>query len=74
VRDARWRVFQPVYASGPHKRINAVTMQMIGASLLRYGLAPEDEIDALVSRLNAFADDASTLVALPRIVQVWGTA
>ena len=54
--------------------MTAVTMQMIGSSVLRYGLAPEDEIDTLVSRLSAFADDPSTLVALPRIVQVWGTA
>jgi SAM-dependent methyltransferase len=74
VRGARWRVFQPVYASGPHKHITAVTMQMIGASVLRYGLAREEEIDILVQRLSAFADDASTLVALPRIVQVWGAA
>lgn len=74
VRGAQWRVFQPVYASGPHKQMTAVTMQMIGSTLLKYGLAREDEIDALVSRLNAFADDVSTLVAFPRIVQVWGTA
>lgn len=74
VRDARWRVFQPVYASGPYKRITAVTMQMIGSTLLKYGLAEEEEIDTLVSRLDAFADNPSTLAALPRIVQVWGTA
>jgi len=71
--DPRWRVLQPVYATGPHKRMTAVTMQMIGGSLLRYGLATEAEIDGLVSRLNAFADDPATLAALPRIVQVWGT-
>jgi len=74
VHDARWRVFQPVYASGPRKRITAVTMQMIASTLLKYGLAEKEEIDTLVQRLNAFADDATTLVALPRIVQVWGTA
>jgi cyclopropane fatty-acyl-phospholipid synthase-like methyltransferase len=73
LRDARWRVFQPVYATGPHKHITAVTMQMIGSSVLRYGLASEEEIDTLVSRLSAFADDPSTLAALPRMVQVWGT-
>jgi cyclopropane fatty-acyl-phospholipid synthase-like methyltransferase len=74
LREARWRVFQPVYASGPHKRITAVTMQMIGGSLIRYGLASDEDIDTLVRRLDAFAGDASTLVALPRIVQVWGRA
>lgn len=71
--DARWRVFQPVYASGPYKRMTAVTMQMIGGSLLRYGLATEAEIEALVQRLKAFADNPSTLAAFPRMVQVWGT-
>jgi hypothetical protein len=71
---ARWRIFQPVYAAGPHKRMTAITMQMIGGSLLCYGLATEAEIDTLVSRLNAFADNPSTLAALPRIVQVWGAA
>src|SRR4029077_11746498 len=74
LHGAQWRVFQPVYASGPHKRMTAVTMQMIGSTLLKYGLAQEEEIDTLVQRLNAFADNASTLAALPRIVQVWGTA
>jgi hypothetical protein len=47
---------------------------MIGGALLKYGLAKEDEIDALVRQLNAFADDPSTLAAFPRMVQVWGTA
>jgi precorrin-6B methylase 2 len=69
---ARWRVFQPVHASGPEKRLTAVTMDMIRGSLLRYGLADASEIDAITERLNAFADDRSTLVALPRMVQVWG--
>ncbi len=68
---ARWRVFQPVHTVGPEKRLTAVTMDMIRSSLLRYGLAELDEIDALTERLNAFADDRSTLVALPRMVQVW---
>jgi hypothetical protein len=40
--------------------------------LLRYGLAEPGEIDAITERLNAFAEDRSTLVALPRMVQVWG--
>ena len=69
---ARWRVFQPVHAAGPEKRLTAVTMDMIRGSLLRYGLADASEIDAITERLNAFADDRSTLVALPRMVQVWG--
>jgi SAM-dependent methyltransferase len=73
LHGAQWRVFQPLYASGPHKHMTAVTMQLIGGSLLRYGLATEAEIDTLAQKLTAFANDSSTLAALPRIVQVWGT-
>ena len=54
--------------------MTAVTMQLIGGSLLRYGLATEAEIDTLAQKLGAFADYPSTLAALPRIVQVWATA
>ncbi|HEX9170532.1 MAG TPA: methyltransferase domain-containing protein [Roseiarcus sp.] len=70
---ARWRVFQPVHSAGPEKRLTAVTMDMIRGSVARYGLADASEID-ITQRLNAFADDPSTLVALPRMVQVWAAA
>jgi precorrin-6B methylase 2 len=70
--QARWRVFQLVHASGPEKRLTAVTMEMIRASVLRYGLADAAEIDGIVRTLNMFAEDGSTLVALPRLAQVWG--
>ena len=43
--EARWRVFQPVHAFGPEKRLTAVTMDMIGASVLRYGLAEPAEVE-----------------------------
>jgi hypothetical protein len=72
--QARWRVFQPVHAFGPEKLLTAVTMDMIRASVLRYGLAEAAEADAVTQRLEAFAADPSTLVALPRIVQVWAAA
>jgi hypothetical protein len=49
--------------------MTVVTMRMIGASVLRYGLAPE-EIDALVERLDGFTDDGRSLVTLRRLVQV----
>jgi hypothetical protein len=32
------------------------------------------EIDAISEGMHAFAQDPSTLVGMPRIVQVWGTA
>ena len=72
--DVRWNVFQPVHAAGAHKHFLAVTMDRIRRSVLRHSLASDEEIDKIVDRMHAFADDPSTLVSMPRIVQVWGTA
>ena len=72
--DVHWNVFQPVHASGPHKHMTAVTMDKIRPAVLRHGLATDQEIDSILSGMHAFVQDPATLVALPRIVQVWGTA
>jgi SAM-dependent methyltransferase len=72
--DVQWNVFQPVYASGAHKLLPAVTMDKIRPAVLRHGLATDREIDSIVHRMCAFVQDPTTLVALPRIVQVRGTA
>src|SRR5262249_44148258 len=57
---------------GPHKRSTAATMQLIVASVLALRPCPEQEIDALVDKSSAFADNRSTLVALPLMAQVLG--
>lgn len=72
--DVHWNVFQPVHAGAPHKHMTAVTMERIRPSVLRHGLATDQEIDSILTRMYAFVQDPTTLVALPRIVQVWGTA
>jgi len=72
--DVRWNVFQPVHASGPHKHMTAVTMERIRPAVLRHGLATNEEIDSVIGGMHAFAEDSSTLVGMPRMVQVWGTA
>jgi hypothetical protein len=72
--DVGWTVFQPVLASGPHKHLQAVTMERIRPAVLRHGLAADQEIDSIISGMHASAQDPSTLVALPRMVQIWGTS
>jgi len=74
LRDVHWNVFQPVYASGTHKQLTAVTMDKIRPAVLRHGLASDKEIDSILYRMYAFIQDPTTLAAFPRIVQVWGTA
>jgi SAM-dependent methyltransferase len=72
--DVHWNVFQPVHASGPHKLMQAETMERIRPAVLRHGLATDQEIDSIIGGMRAFAQDPSTLVGMPRMVQVWGTA
>ena len=67
-------MFQPAYTSGQHKQLPVVTMDKIRPAVLRHGLASDQEIDSIVYRMGAFVQDPTTLVAMPRIVQVWGTA
>jgi hypothetical protein len=49
-------------------------MEKIGPGLLRNGLATMEEIEEIVDSMQAFAADPDTLVATPRMVQVWGRA
>jgi SAM-dependent methyltransferase len=72
--DVHWTVFQPVHASGPDKHMTAVTMERIRPAVLRHGLATDQEIDAIIDGMHAFAQDPSTLVGMPRMVQVRGIA
>jgi len=69
-----WNVFQPVRASGPHKHLQAVTMERIRPAVLDHGLATDQETDSIINGMHIFAQDPTTLVAMPRMVQVWGTA
>lgn len=72
LHDVTWNVFQLVHAEGPHKQIQAVTMEKIGPALLRRGLATTDEIEEILDSMREFAAAPETLVATPRMVQVWG--
>jgi SAM-dependent methyltransferase len=71
--DVRWNVFQPVHARGTHKHFLGITMESIRPAVRRYGLATDQEIDAIIADMHAFAENPATLVSMPRIVQVWAT-
>jgi hypothetical protein len=74
LRNVHWKVFQPVHVSSPYKGISEVMMERTRPASLRHGLATGHEIDEILTGMHAFAQKPSTLVALPRIVRVWGTA
>jgi hypothetical protein len=49
-----------------------VTLQNILSSVITESLATESELQAAIDDLEAFTNDPSSLIGLPRIFQVWG--
>jgi SAM-dependent methyltransferase len=65
-------VVQPVLRDPDALRIHARTMEAIADPVLAHGLATAPEIDDLVARLDAWADEPGVVATLPRFVQVAG--
>ena len=72
VRDVGVNVVQPAGMAGEVKLIAALTMESIVEALLAERLAERAEIDEIVGALHDCAEDDSTLMSLPRVVQAWG--
>jgi SAM-dependent methyltransferase len=65
-------VAQPAAIDGDVKLINPITMELIADSILREGLASENEIARIIAELHEFAKNPRTLLSAARIVQTWG--
>ena len=70
--DVTVDVVQPVLRTPQALRIHARTMEAIAGPVLAQGLATTDEIDTLVARLDAWADEPGVVATLPRFVLVGG--
>jgi predicted O-methyltransferase YrrM len=64
-------VAHPSDVDGDVKLLNALTMENIAESVLSDGLAISEEVDHLVSALNASAHDKATFASMTRTIQVW---
>jgi hypothetical protein len=69
--DPEVRLTQNVSTSGEAKTLPAVTLAAMSDSILSAGLASEDELETAIQGLEAYAADPTTLVAGPRVFQVW---
>jgi hypothetical protein len=49
-----------------------ITLQNIVSSVLSESLATESELQTDIANLEAFTNDPSSLIGLPRVFQVWG--
>ena len=64
-------IVQRVDSEGEAKALCLLTFQTTAGAMLNEGLATEDELEAELAELTAFVADPGTLVAQPRIFQVW---
>lgn len=71
-QDIHVTAVQPLALEGETKLISALTMESIAGAVLADGLASQEEVEAIVRELYAFAADPSTLAGPPRVVQVSG--
>ena len=65
-------ISQPAGLEGDVTVLPALTLENIKATAGRHRIAEAGEVDRIVDRLYEIARDATTFVASPRIVQVWG--
>jgi len=72
IADIGFDVIQPAFSTGSGKWMAYVTMDKIKDSVIAQGLATAEEVGYILSELEAFTKDESTVISLPRIVRVWG--
>jgi ubiquinone/menaquinone biosynthesis C-methylase UbiE len=72
IEHVQLSVVQPSFLQGEGKTIHQLTMENIAATVIGEGLATQEEVEHVTSELALLADDPDSLVALPRIFQVWG--
>jgi hypothetical protein len=54
------------------KQLQQLTMAKVRSAILAAGIVTAAEYDEAHADLKAFTDDEGTLVASPRMIQVWG--
>jgi SAM-dependent methyltransferase len=65
------RLVQRVDAEGEAKMLFVLTFRAIASAVVDEGIATGEEVDATLAGLEAFVADPETLVAQPRIFQIW---
>jgi len=63
---------QPVHVDQEGKEICLSTLVNIAEAVLAEGITQEAELSAVISELERFTLDATTIVGFPRVFQAWG--
>jgi hypothetical protein len=72
IADPNVRLTQGVYSSGEAKTLLLLTLTAVADAIVADRLASREEVVAAIEELARFTDDPTTLVAEPRVFQVWG--
>jgi ubiquinone/menaquinone biosynthesis C-methylase UbiE len=62
---------QSVFASGDGKELAWSTLDATREAIVAEGVASSDELAAALASLRQFTDDATTIIARPRVFQLW---
>jgi ubiquinone/menaquinone biosynthesis C-methylase UbiE len=65
------RLVQRVDTEGEAKTLFVLTFRAIATAVVDEGIATDEEVDSTLAGVEAFVDDPDTLVAQPRIFQLW---
>jgi ubiquinone/menaquinone biosynthesis C-methylase UbiE len=66
-------VVQPAGSDNEAKQISPITLEAIAESVLAAHLTTPERLSEVVDELYQFANDPTTVMSIPRIVQAWGT-
>lgn len=72
VQNIKFDVIQPCFSEGQGKWMAYYTMDKIKDTVLKQGLASEEEIERVLRELEEFTNEKSTIMSLPRIFRVGG--
>ncbi len=70
--DVQLRVVQPAFLDGPEKHLQEMSMLKQRAAVVDARIASGEDYDSAHAQIVAFTNDPSTLLAAPRMIQVWG--
>ena len=71
IPDPELRIVQGAGATGESKQMPLLTLEAIADSIVAAGLASPDEVAAAIADLAAFTSTEGTLLAEPRVFQLW---
>jgi ubiquinone/menaquinone biosynthesis C-methylase UbiE len=71
IADAEVTLYSPVRIAGEAKTLALITLEATAEALRAAGVASEDEIRSAIESLAAFTADPHSLIAGPRIFQLW---